>query len=441
MNKYNYKCFDCGKSYDKDEVEKNLVYLCPICGKVEKNKPLRGVLLINYDYEWIKKNHNVDEILKLQAGKFWLYDFLWPLDFTHSHSEERRDEESHINKVSDSSFVISGLTQNDLNKISLPSNCLLEYSFNGNNFFVLDDTRNPTLSFKDRASSLVVFKAMQLGINKIAAASTGNAGSSLAGICARLGLKAVVFVPKNIPDAKRIQIQSYGAELVIVNGDYDLAFDTCLEVSQSKKLYNRNTAYNPLTIEGKKSAAYDSFISTNGKLPEVIFVPVGDGVIISGLYKGLWELKELGWIEKIPKLIAVQAKGGNAVVKYFRSEKFVYKPAKSVADSICAGAPRALYLAHDAIVKSSGDAIEVTDKEILSAQKFVAQNFGMLIEPSSAAAFAGYKKYLSSKKLGSQIPLVMFTGNGLKDLSALSMWNKNPRSLVSKQAIQSKKKK
>ncbi|MCL6100707.1 MAG: pyridoxal-phosphate dependent enzyme [Bacteroidetes bacterium] len=441
MNKYHYKCFDCGKSYDKDEIEKNLIYLCPTCGKVEKNKPLRGVLLINYDYEWIRKNHSADEILKLQPGKFWQYDYLWPLEFTRSHSEERRDEGSHVNKVRDSSFVFSGLTQNDLNKISLPSNYLLEYSFNGNNFFVLDDTRNPTLSFKDRASSLVVLKAMQLGIKKIAAASTGNAGSSLAGICARLGLKSVVFVPKNIPDAKRIQIQSYGAELVIVNGDYDLAFDTCLEVSQSKKLYNRNTAYNPLTIEGKKSAAYDLFISTKGKLPDIIFVPVGDGVIISGLYKGLWELKELGWIEKIPKLVAVQAKGSNAVVKYFKTNKFVYKPAESIADSICAGAPRALYLAHDAIVKSGGDAMDVTDKEILNAQKFVAQNFGMLIEPSSAAAFAGYKKYLSAKKLGSQIPLVMFTGQGLKDLSALSMWNKNLGSLISKQNIKSKKKK
>ncbi|MCL4550315.1 MAG: pyridoxal-phosphate dependent enzyme [Bacteroidetes bacterium] len=441
MNKYNYKCFDCGKSYDKDGIEKNLIYLCPTCGKVEKNKPLRGVLLINYDYEWIKKNHSVDEILKLQPGKFWQYDFLWPLEFTRRHSEERKDEESHINKVRDSSFVISGLTQNDLNKISLSSNCLLEYSFNDHNFFVLDDTRNPTLSFKDRASTLVVMKAMQLGIKKIAAASTGNAGSSLAGICVRLGLKSVVFVPKNIPDAKRIQIQSYGAELIIVNGDYDLAFDTCLEISQARGWYNRNTAYNPLTIEGKKSAAYDLFISTKGKLPEIIFVPVGDGVIITGLYKGLWELKELGWIEKIPKLIAVQAKGSNAVVKYFRLGKFVYKPAKSVADSICAGAPRALYLAHDAIVKSGGDATDVTDKEILNAQKFVAQNYGMLIEPSSAAAFAGYQKYFASKKLNSMIPLIMFTGNGLKDLSALSMWNRNKHALISKQLNKLKKKK
>lgn len=422
MNNYFYKCFDCGKTYDKDDIEKNLVYLCPVCGRIEKNKPLRGVLLIHYDYQSIKQNHTADELLKLQPGKFWQYSFLWPLEF------------------GDSSFIPLGLTQNDLEKIVLPSNCLLKFLYDGQDVFVIDDTCNPTLSYKDRASSLVVLKAIQLGIKKIAAASTGNAGSSLAGICARLGLKSVVFVPKNIPDAKRIQIQSYGAELVIVKGDYDLAFDTCLEISTQRNWYNRNTAYNPLTIEGKKSAAYDLFISTKGNLPDIIFVPVGDGVIISGIYKGLWELKELGWIEKIPKLVAVQAKGSNAVVRYFKTNKFTYRPAKSIADSICAGAPRALYLAHQAIVDSVGDAIDVTDKEILSAQKFVAQNFGMLVEPSSAAAFAGYQKYLSSKKLGSQLPLIMFTGHGLKDISALATWNKNRRQPDSKQLSQLKKK-
>lgn len=423
MNNYFYKCFDCGEKYDKDEIEKNLVYICLKCGKVEKNKPLRGVLLIHYYYDSIRQNHTADELLKLQPGKFWQYGFLWPLEYDSS------------------SLAPLGLTQNELEKIALPSNCLSQLSYNGNKFFVWDDTRNPTLSFKDRASSLVVLKALQLGIKKIAAASTGNAGSSLAGICARLGLKSVVFVPKNIPDAKRIQIQSYGAELIIVNGDYDLAFDTCLEVSAKRNWYNRNTAYNPLTIEGKKSAAYDLFISSKGNMQDIIFVPVGDGVIISGLYKGLWELKELGWIEKIPKLIAIQAKGSNAVVKYSKTNKFVYKPAKSIADSICAGAPRALYLAHHAIVNSGGDAIDVTDKEILNAQKFVAQNFGMLVEPSSAAAFAGYRKYLSANKLKNQTPLVMFTGHGLKDLSALASWNTGKKNFPSKQSTNSRKKK
>jgi len=402
---YNYKCFDCGKTYSKDEIEKNLIYLCPSCGMIEKNQPLRGVLLIEYNYASIKKKHSKKDFLKLQPGRFWQYSFLWPIDLKNPS--------------------ISSLLRNDIERLSLPSNCLLKYSFKGNNFFVLDDTRNPTLSFKDRASSLVALKAKELGIKEIAAASTGNAGSSLAGICARLGLKSIIFVPKLIPEAKRIQIQSYGAEIYLVDGDYDLAFDTCLEISSEKKIYNRNTGYNPLTIEGKKSAAFDMFMTTKGKMPDLIFVPTGDGVVLSGLYKGLWELKELGWIEKLPKLIAVQAEGSNAVVRYMKNQKFAYKPAKSIADSISAGAPRCLYMTYDSIVKTKGEAIQVSDNEILEAQKYVAQNYGILIEPSSSSTFAAYKKYIAQNKLHKQTALLLFTGNGLKDTSALKNWNPN----------------
>jgi threonine synthase len=405
MKKYHYKCFDCGRTYDKDEIESGLIYLCPACGKVEKNQPLKGILLVNYDYDSIKIKYRKEDLFKLQPGKFWQYNFLWPL-----------------NSVNDKP---AGIDESILERVSLEASCIQKFTYNDKNFLVLDDTRNPTLSFKDRASSLVALKALQLGIKEIVAASTGNAGSSIAGICARIGLKSRIFVPKNIPEAKRIQIQSYGAEIYLVDGDYDLAFDTCLEISTAKKWYNRNTAYNPLTIEGKKSAAYDIFISTKGIMPDMIFVPTGDGVILSGLYKGLWELKELGWINKIPKLVAVQAEGGNAVVRYFQKKKFEYQPAKSVADSICAGAPRALYVAYDAIVKSNGDAVEVTDEEILDAQKFVAQNYGILLEPSSSSTFAAYKKLLHLNKIGNETAMLLFTGNGLKDTSALKTWNKN----------------
>lgn len=405
MKNYIYKCFDCGKTIDKDDVESQLIYLCPDCGSVEKNQPLRGILLIEYDYASIKKNHTKEEFLKQSPGRFWKYKYLWPLEY--------EDDK------------VKGVDEKTLERISLGTNSLQEFSYEGKKFLVLDDTRNPTLSFKDRASSLVALKALQLGIKEIAAASTGNAGSSLAGMCARLGMKTIIFVPKNIPEMKRIQIQSYGAQIFLVDGDYDLAFDTCLEISAVRKWYNRNTAYNPLTIEGKKSASFDIFISTKGKMPDLIFIPTGDGVILAGLYKGLLELKALGWIEKLPKLIAVQAEGSNAVVRYTRNQKFEYQPAQSKADSICAGAPRCLYLTYDGILKSSGGAIEVSDEEILAAQKFVAQNYGILLEPSSSASFAGYIKYLEFGIKKDETALLLFTGNGLKDTSTLREWNKD----------------
>ena len=399
MSDYIYRCFNCKKEFPSEKIEKEFHYLCPTCGKAEKNKPLKGVLTIEYDYQKLKKKLSREEFLKLTPGKLWLYPDLWSINFNN-------------------------FTYDQLNKLSLPSDQLLKYKANGNEFWILDDTRNPTLSYKDRASSLVALKALELGIKEISAASTGNAGSSLAGICARLGMKARIFVPKNIPDAKKIQIEAYGAELIIVDGDYDKAFDVCLEESAKNKWYNRNTAYNPLTIEGKKSAAYDIFISSRGNIPDVILVPVGDGVIISGVYKGFKELLSLGWIDKLPKLIAVQSTGSDALVRYLNTVKFEYKPANTIADSISAGASRNLYMAANSVKESNGFAMAVTDDEILSSQKEFIKQTGILCEPSCASVYAAYKKLIAQNKIrSSEIPLLLVTGNGLKDVEALKKIN------------------
>lgn len=388
MHHYLYKCYDCKKEFPPEKIENEFIYLCPKCGKAEKNKPLEGILTVEYDYAELKKELSREDFLKLLPGKFWLYPQLWPLDF-------------------------SNFNRSLLSRLALPSEQLFEYQIDGGKILMQDETRNPTLSYKDRASSLVALKAMELSITEIAAASTGNAGSSLAGICARLGLTSRIYVPKNIPDSKRFQIEAYGAKLVVVNGDYDSAFDKCLEDSTKNKWYNRNTAYNPLTIEGKKSAAFDIFISTNGKLPEHILVPAGDGVIISGMYKGFAELLKLGWIDKLPELIAVQSDKSDAVVRYLQTGKFEYKPANTRADSISAGAPRNLYMAANAVKTSGGFGITVSDEEILSAQKEFIRSTGILCEPSSAAVFAAYKKNILDDSL------LLITGNGLKDADAL----------------------
>ncbi|MGB5850104.1 MAG: threonine synthase [Ignavibacteriaceae bacterium] len=395
MKNYIYKCFNCKKEFSAVLIESGFHYLCPECGKAEKNQPLKGVLKVEYDYDELKKKLSRDDFLRLSPGKFWLYPDLWPINFQNFSDDQ-------------------------LNKLALPADQLLKYTIDGKDLWVMDETRNPTLSYKDRATSLVVLKAIEMGINEIAAASTGNAGSSLAGICARLGLSARIYVPKNIPDAKRIQIEAYGAKLEVVDGDYDKAFDVCLEESKRNNWYNRNTAYNPLTIEGKKSAAYDIFISSQGNIPDVIFVPVGDGVIISGIYKGFKELLTLGCINKLPKLIAVQSTGSDALVRYLNTNKFEYKPAYTIADSISAGAPRNLYMAADAVKESKGFTIAVTDEEILSAQKEFIKQTGILFEPSSASVYAAYKKLLSADKLNSTDKiLLLITGNGLKDFDAL----------------------
>ncbi len=414
MDHYHYKCSDCESHFSIEDIEKTNQYLCPNCGEMEKERPLKGVLLIEYDYSEIKRKLSREDFLRLIPGEFWGYPELWPLVF---------EEKS-------TSTVLEKISNELLNKLRLPANPLLKYFGKKQRFSIFDDTRNPTLSFKDRASILVVLKGLQMGIHEIAAASTGNAASSLAGICARAGLTAHLFVPENIPVGKRIQIQSFGGQIYLVKGDYDQAFDLSMEISTNKGWYNRNTALNPLTIEGKKWAAYDIFLAAGGKMPSSIFVPVGDGVVISGIYKGLWELMQLGWIEEMPRLIAVQSSGSNALVRFMNTGKFEYQAAHTIADSIHAGAPRNLYLAANAVQESDGLAVEVSDEPIIDAQKIICGEMGILVEPAAAASFAGYQKAIESAEIDpGENPLLMFTGNGLKDVKALENWNPQPTAL------------
>jgi len=409
MNHYFYKCFDCKTEFSVEEIEPTFQYLCPECGEISQNQPLKGVLQIEYGYSDLRKNISREKFLDFVPGQFWKYPQLWPLEYQKNRH----------------SYSFKNISDEMLNRLCLNSNPLVKHTEDDSSLLFFDDTRSPTLSFKDRASILVALKAIQLNIKEIAAASTGNAASSLAGICARLGLHAHLFVPENIPSAKRIQIQSFGAQLYVVQGNYDQAFDLSIEISNKTKWYNRNTAYNPLTIEGKKSAAYDIFLASKGDVPDVIIVPVGDGVILSGIYKGFWELKKLGYINKIPQLCAVQSEGSDALVRYLKTGRFEYRSPQTIADSISAGAPRNLYMAAEAVKISGGVAVAVSDENILQAQKTVCQQFGLLAEPAAATTLAGYHKLIQDQKISiDQKILLLITGNGLKDIRALESWNK-----------------
>lgn len=407
LPEYNYKCFRCRKEYTPEEIEEQIIYICPNCGRLRERMPLNGVLLVNYYYDTIQPDYSLDFFSWLSPGKFWKYPGLWPLNYS-DNPENPYD------------FVSAA----QLNRLAVTGS---PYQQITDTLSIMDDTLNPTLSYKDRASILVCLKAMELGLTNISTASTGNAASSLAGICSRLGLTAHIFIPKSIPKGKLLQIQASGAKIYLVDGTYDDAFDLCNEVSKNRKWYNRNTGYNPLTIEGKKSAAYDLYISTRGKLPKTIFVPVGDGVILSGLFKGFEELVKLNLIEKVPTLVAVQSEGSNAVVKYVNGKKFEAEPTNTIADSISSEVPRNLYMAGHAIVESDGYAISVSDEEIIESQKELARNFGVFCEPSAAASYAGYKIAALSKLVDEkESSLLMITGNGLKDTGVVESWIKTP---------------
>jgi threonine synthase len=291
----------------------------------------------------------------------------------------------------------------------------------GQPFAIKDDGRNPTGSFKDRASAMFTHHALTLGVKVVATASTGNAAAALAGMCAvAKGVQAVVFLPANAPPAKIAQLLVYGAKVLPIAGTYDQAFDLCWEVCERYGWYNRSTGINPFTSEGKKTIAWEIAFSGH-PLPDAILVSVGDGSIINGLYKGFSDLKKLGWVERIPRLIGVQAEGSRALVDAWERgldpREMRPQPAHTLADSISASLPRDRAKALRAVRQSGGAFVAVTDTEILAAIPALAQASGVFAEPAGAAAYAGWCQAVKQGYLApEENVLILNTGNGLKDI-------------------------
>jgi threonine synthase len=288
--------------------------------------------------------------------------------------------------------------------------------------FLKDDTCQPSGSFKDRASLLVAAFARKFGIREIALASTGNAASSMAAIGATAGLKITVFLPRSAPAAKRIQVVQYGAELRQVEGNYDRAFEESLAYSERTGVLSRNTAWNPLTIEGKKTVSFEivsdlaaAGAPTDGSDLE-IFVPAGDGVILAGVYKGFEDLVRLGRLARVPRVWACQADGSSAIARALAAGDFGAPLASdTLADSISVDVPRNGAHALAKLKKYDGRAVIVSDEEILAAQHELAAGSGLFAEPSSSAAWAGFLKAGPGLSPASTVVLLI-TGSGLKDI-------------------------
>ena len=297
-----------------------------------------------------------------------------------------------------------------------------------------DESRNPTASFKDRASAVVVARAREIGAEIIVTASTGNAGAALAGMSAAIGQKAVIFAPKSAPPAKVAQLLIYGARVLLVDGSYDEAFDLTIIAAEEFGWYCRNTGYNPFTAEGKKTAAFEIWewwVAEHREWhaqgdprdrhpPLTVFVPVGDGNIISGIYKGFKDLLELGWINRLPRLIGVQAEGSAAIANAFHAgtERITPVSASTLADSISVDQPRDGVRAIRAAHKTGGTYITVSDAEILAAIAALGP-LGIFAEPAGATAYAGLVKAVKQAIVSSEDPiLVLNTGFGLKDIRA-----------------------
>ena len=319
----------------------------------------------------------------------------------------------------------------------------LEKELGLEHLWLKDESRNPTASFKDRASAVVVARARELGAETIVTASTGNAGAALAGMSAAVGQKAVIFAPKSAPPAKVAQLLVYGAKVILVDGSYDDAFDLTIQAAEEFGWYCRNTGYNPFTAEGKKTAALEiwewfdeehrSWHEPGNPLdhhsPLTVFVSVGDGNIISGIHKGFKDLQALGWMERLPRIIGVQAEGSAAIANAFHAgtEKIIPISANTIADSISVDLPRDGVRAVRAARETGGTYILVSDDEILQAIAALGPQ-GIFAEPAGATAYAGLVKAIGQGIVNAGDPvLVLNTGSGLKDVhSAMQAVNPAP---------------
>lgn len=366
-------CVRCGAAHDIGGV----IYTCAQCG---------GNLDLLYDYEALAKRED-ENALALLA----------PVTLEPAHLDELRS----WGKLRPAPHLAADLGLKHLR--------------------LLDETSLPSGSLKDRASLITLLRAKELGLDTVAAASTGNAGASLSCLAARLGLKAVIFAPSNAPSAKLRQIRAHGATLFPVDGNYDCAFELCLEVVAERGWYSRSTGHNPFCGEGKKTAAITLIVQAQGRIPDFIFVPVGDGCILGGVHKGLVDLQRIGRLDKMPRLIAVQAEGSAAIAKAWSGEREVEAvKANTLADSIAVDLPRDADKALRALRETKGFAITVSDEEILSAISDLASREGVFAEPAAAASLAGLHKALNTGEVSKDADVVaMVTGHGLKDPGAL----------------------
>lgn len=384
-----YRCSICGREYSEEEQ----IYTCLTDG---------GNLDILMDIKVVQQYCKPADILNSNEPSLWRYLPLLPVSEPDGKGTP---------------FWSAGYTPT----YSLPS---IRKALGLEQFWLKDESHNPTASFKDRASAVVVARARELGVEVVVTASTGNAGAALAGMAAAVHQKAIIFAPRTAPPAKIAQLLVFGAQVILVEGSYDQAFDLTIQAAAEFGWYCRNTGYNAFTLEGKKTAAFEIWetVLSTYKLsrPLIVFVSVGDGNIISGLHKGFKDLEALGWLDQMPRIFGVQAEGSAAIAHAFQSGTEVIVPvqANTLADSISVDFPRDGVRAVRAAVQTNGAYLMVSDDAILAAIAELGKE-GIFAEPAGATAYAGLQKAMADGLISINDPiLVINTGSGLKDVRA-----------------------
>ena len=375
-----YACVTCGRTLDADTV----VYLCPHCSR-KPDDPAgfpRGCLSVVFT-----------PTITGREGKMADVQSFLPLPLTRRESFPAGETP-----------MVAPLRLRQKTDLA--------------ELWLKNDTLNMSGSLKDRASLLVAEQALALGERRVVLASTGNAGASMACVGAAYGLEVILFVPAAAPRAKLLQSLLYGARVVPVHGSYDDAFALSISYTRTFGGINRNTAFNPFTVEGKKTVSLEIYNQTGCRTPDVVYVPTGDGVIFSGACKGFADIVQAGLADTLPVMVVVQAEGSNAIARSLREGRETVIPKTStIADSLSVRRPAAGAIALGYLRRFKGRAVEVTDAEISAAQAELARDAGLFVEPSSAAAWAGLLKDRTNLNPGARV-VVLLTGTGFKDTAA-----------------------
>lgn len=385
--RFSYVCNDCGQEYHTAKV----MYRCPACEAMEPEHGVfdKGNLIVRLNREDLAALAHKEQVD--------MYDF-FPYE------------------VPDREVYPVGNTP-----IARPRRLAMKYGLPG--LFCKLDSALPSGSFKDRASQLIAAQAIAHGEHRIALASTGNAGAAMSCAGAAYGLEIVLFVPETAPVNKLMQSVLYGATVVPVKGTYDDAF--LLSIAYTKQFggINRNTAYNPMTIEGKKSISIELYGQLGHKVPDVVYVPVGDGCIYAGVFKGFFDLMEAGLIDHLPRMVCVQSTRSNAISQAWKTGGFNNIEASTLADSISVDLPANGRMAVRYIKESNSWATEVDDGEILEAQLELAREAGIFVEPAAACAWAGARHDAPRlrQEFGQDVSVcVLLTGTGFKDMAVFN---------------------
>jgi len=371
-------CVRCGRTFGR---LKRALW-CPGCG-------MEGILDLQYDYDTIGKVLTPARFGQTAARTQWRYLPLLP---------------------------VRGLTRVpplEVGWTPLYDARDLAQTVGMDRIWLKDESKNPTGSIEDRATAVAVTCALEDNYAMLTCGSTGNAALSSAALTAAAGLRATLFVSREVSDGYVAQLLLFGPEVFVVEGSYEDAVQLSLRSAEEYGWFNRNRAVNPYLVEGVKTVAFEIAEQMHWAAPDCIVVPVAEGSTIAAVWKGYGEMKRLGWIHSLPKMIGVQAESAAALYAAWKEghDPVAVRP-QTIAESLAVGVPRDWRKAVGAVRESGGMLVTVSDREILQAMHILGERSGIMAEPGSAATLAGLASLLRSRQVPRTASAVLLIAAG-----------------------------